>query len=76
MFNSLRNPQAVFHSSGPILHSLQQCTRVPISASVLAVLMSGQQEHSERLLPGGPGHDVVAGEWPLTPPTPAWGVHT
>lgn len=53
--------------------SLQLHTSAPTSASVLAVFMPGQQEHSEWLLPGGPGHDVVAGECALTPPTPSGG---
>ena len=30
--------------------------------------MPGQQEHGERLLPGGPGHDLVAGECSLPLP--------
>lgn len=67
MFNSLRNYQTIYHSSSTIF---QQCTRVPVSTSVLAGLLSSQQEHGDWLLPGKPRHDMVAGKCTLTPPSP------
>lgn len=57
-----------FPASGP--------AKAPVPAPVFAVLLPGQQEHSERLLPGRPGHDVVAGECPQPlPPLLARGPH-
>lgn len=58
MLRIWRSCQALARDSS-ILRSLQF-----LPFAFLAVSLSSQQEHSERLLPGGPRHGLVAGELP------------
>lgn len=67
----------LFSATTAPFYILSNVCQAPMSASVLTVLMPGQQEHGERLLPSGPGHDLVAGECTPTPPAPpfrVWGM--